>query len=131
MRLSIFNKFFGGHIPVNSNQKTEHAPRQFSFLHTSQNDEKSVRIVEGKLINDFVIDYSKSLGEIAEELRYLLNFWMASHSDEVIEQIGRFPNSKEIAVYEGSNHIDVILVGKGSLDWLTVINHYAVKLKSE
>ena len=131
MKLGIFNKFFARGLPVHGNQKTQQPPRRFTFLHTMPNGEKSVRVVEGKLINDFAIDYSKPLSEIKDELEYLLNYWIASHSDEVIEQIGRFPSPKEIAVHEGSNHIDVILVGKGSLDWLTVMNHYAAKLNRE
>ena len=129
MKLVFLNRFFRHQLPVNVDKKASHVPRQFSFLHTNPNGEKSVRVIEGKLINDFVIDYSKPLGEIKDELEYLLNFWMASYSNQVIEQIGRFPDSSEIAVHEGSNHIDVILVGKGSLGWLTVRNHYASKLK--
>lgn len=129
MKLLFLKRFFRQQLPVNVDKKAAHVPRQFSFLHTNPNGEKSVRVVEGKLINDFVIDYSKPLSEIKDELEYLLNFWIASYCDEVIEQIGRFPDPSEIAVHEGSNHIDIILVGKGSLEWLTVRNHYASKLK--
>ena len=96
MKLGIFNKFFGRGLPVHGNQKTQQPPSRFTFLHTMPNGEKSVRVVEGKLINDFAIDYSKPLSEIKDELEYLLNYWIASHSDEVIEQ-----RQKEIAEKHG------------------------------
>lgn len=129
MKLGFLSKFNSGLLPVINEKKTTHVPHQVSFIHTDANGDKTVRIVKGELINDFVIDYSKPLDEIKGELDQLLDYWLMAYSEKVIQQIGRFPKSEEIEVYEGSNHIDIILVGKGSLDWLTVEDHYATKLK--
>lgn len=124
--LSIFNR---GRLPVGNAKKTIHTPTQVSFINTAENGVKSVRVVKGQLINDFIIDYSKPLDEIKEELEQLLDYWLMTYSEEVIQQIGRFPKHEEVSIYEGGNHIDIILVGKGSLGWLTIEDHYATKLK--
>lgn len=124
--LSIFNRF---RLPVENVKKATHTPTQVSFINTAENGIKTVRIVKGLLINNFIIDYSKPLDEIKEELEQLLDYWLMTYSEEVIQQIGRFPNHEEVSIYQGSNHIDIILVGKGSLGWLTIEDHYATKLK--
>ena len=129
MKLGFLSKFNGGLLPVNNDKKETHVPHQVSFININENGDKTVRIVKGQLINDFIIDYSKPLDEIKDELDQLLDYWLMTYSEKVIQQIGRFPKSEEIEVYEGSNHIDIILVGKGSLDWLTVEDHFATKLK--
>lgn len=124
MKHGFLTKFLSGLLP---NQEVS-VQREISFIHTHPHGERTVRVVKGKLVNDFLIDYSKSLEEIKEELEQLLDFWMASNTDDVIKQLGTFPKSGEVAVHSGSNHIDVILCGKGSLGWLTVADHYASKL---
>lgn len=126
----FINKFTGGQLPVDVEQKANHVHREVFFIYTAPHGGKTVRTIKGKLINDFAIDYSKPLSEIKEEVEQLLDFWIGTYSDEVIKQIGMFPKSGEIAVYEGGNHIDIILQGKGSLGWLTVADHYASKLNS-
>lgn len=131
MKQSFLNKFISGLLPTKVEPKAVDVQREVSFIHTHPHGERTVRMVKGKLINDFLIDYSKPLGEIKEELEQLIDFWMATNSKDVIEQLGKFPKSGEVAVHEGSNHIDVILCGKGSLGWLTVADHFASKLKSK
>lgn len=129
MKLGSFSKFIGGLLSLETDKKVTHVHHEVSFIHTHPHGEKTVRIVKGQIINDFVIDYSKTLKEIKVELEQLLVFWLMTYAEKVIEQIGRFPKPDEIEVYEGSNHIDVILKGKGSLGWLTVEDHRATKLK--
>lgn len=124
--LSIFNR---GRLPVGNAKKAAHTPTQVSFINTAENGVKTVRIVKGLLINDFIIDYSKPLDDIKEELEQLLDYWLSTYSENVIQQIGRFPKLDEISIYQGGNHIDIILVGKGSLGWLTIEDHYTTKLK--
>nr|KAB1665061.1 hypothetical protein F8B05_19340 [Acinetobacter baumannii] len=102
--------------------------RQVSFIQTHGNGSKTVRIVEGKLLNDFMIDYSKPLGEIKDELEQLLDYWNIEYSEYIKSQLGYFPRVEEIIVYEGSNHIDIVLKGKGTLGWLSVKDHFTTTM---
>lgn len=129
MSFNLLGIFKRGSLPVESDKKTIHIPNQVSFINADENGTKSVRIVKGQLINDFIIDYKKPLSEIKEELDQLLDYWLMTYSEKVIQQIGRFPKVGEVAVYEGGSHIDIILEGQGSLGWLTVEDHYATKLR--
>lgn len=131
MKQNFLNIFKGGLFPARNENKVTHIPNQVSFIHTDENGVKTVRVVKGQLINDFIIDYTKPLGEIKEELDQLLDYWLMTYSEEVIRQIGRFPKSEEVSIYEGGSHIDIILVGQGSLGWLTIEDHYATKLKND
>lgn len=126
--LSVINR---GKLPVGNEKNLIHVPNQVSFINTDENGVKTVRVIKGQLINDFIIDYRKPLNEIKEELDQLLDYWLMTYSEEVIHQIGRFPKSEEVSIYEGGNHIDIILVGQGSLGWLTIEDHYASKLKHD
>lgn len=124
---NLFNKLFG----ENSEQITPSKPnshREVSFIHTKPHGEKTVRIVSGTLLNDFIIDYEKPLEEIALEVEQLLDYWTMQHSDEVIAQIGYFPKAGEIKVHIGGKHIDVVLNGVGSLDWFRVADHHTTTL---
>ena len=129
MKLNFFSMFNRGQLPVVNNKKTIHTPNEVSFINTDKNGFKSVRVIKGQLINDFIIDYTKPLNEIKEELEQLLDYWLMTYSDTVIQQIGRFPKPEEVSIYEGGSHIDIILVGHGSLGWLTIEDRHTTKLK--
>lgn len=127
MKSSLLNKLFGRQFGLGVGNPN-HVQREISMIHTGVDGTKYVRIVKGKLLNDFIIDYSKPLTEIKAELEQLLDYWTMTYSEEVIEQIGYFPKSGEIKVHEGSSHIDIILGGKGSLDWFRIEDHHASML---
>lgn len=98
-------------------------PKEWYFTHTKPDGVKVVRVVKGKLKDSFLIDYTKSLEEIHAEVDQLLRFWIGNNVETIIEQLGEFPNTGDIGVHAGGNHIDIVWYGKGSLGWLTVLNH--------
>ena len=77
------------------------------------------RIVYGKLVNSFELDYSKSLSELKLDIELSLNALSRSSFWKSI----KFFN-KDVIVHQGSNHLDVVDNGEGSLGWLRVEDHY-------
>lgn len=77
------------------------------------------RIAYGKLVNSFELDYSKPLSELKQDIELSLyalsrsSFWKSI----------KFLN-KDVIVYQGNNHLDVVDNGEGSLGWLHVEDHY-------
>lgn len=112
--------------PVTSGETSRN--KQLYFIHTKPNGEKVVRIVSGILADEFMLDYSKSISELRIDVEQLLDYWVGSNVRKIEEQLGKFPKSEDIGVHQGSNHIDVVFFGKGSLGWLTIADHYASKL---
>lgn len=105
--IEIFEKFTG---------------RKFSaaeLLHTKVfflPEEGKRRIVYGFLASTIDLDYSqKSLSDIGKQIEFALHSY------------GRIvPNAfsgKKIRVYQGSNHLDIINDGVGSMGWLIVEDH--------
>ena len=77
------------------------------------------RIVYGKLINSFELDYSKPLSELKSDIE--LSLYALSRSS-FWKSIKFF--NKDVIVYQGNNHLDVVDNGEGSLGWLHVEDHY-------
>lgn len=117
---SIINRLLNRQTPTVA---TPLHPKEWYFTHTKPDGVKVARVVKGKLKESFLIDYTKSLEEIHAELDQLLRFWIGNNVETIIEQLGEFPNTGDIGVYAGGNHIDIVWYGKGSLGWLTVLNH--------
>lgn len=126
--LNFLSKFIGGLTSVGVDPQANRVHRQVSFIQTHANGSKTVRIVEGKLLNDFMIDYSKPLGEIKDELEQLLDYWKMEYSEYIKSQLGRFPRPEEIYVHKGGDHIDIALKGEGSLGWLSVKDNFATTM---
>lgn len=82
------------------------------------------RIVYGKLINSFELDYSKPLSELKSDIELSLDALSRSSFWKSI----KFFN-KDVIVYQGNNHLDVVNNGEGSLGWLHVEDHYVRTLK--
>lgn len=105
-----------------------------SFLQTSnfRNNQADVRIIPlcdgkkrviyGKLLNTLDLDYTQELSSLRDDIHLSLevlsnsSFWNSL----------KFLN-KEVLVYKGNNHIDVVDNGKKSLGWLRVEDHYQPK----
>lgn len=77
------------------------------------------RIVYGKLVNSFELDYSKPLNELKLDIE--LSLYALSRSS--FWKFIKFFN-KDVIVHQGNNHLDVVDNGEGSLGWLTVEDHY-------
>jgi len=93
---------------------------------TSQADVKIIplkdgkkRVIYGKLLNTLDLDYTQELSSLRDDIHLSLevlsnsSFWNSL----------KFFN-KEVLVYKGNNHIDVVDNGKKSLGWLIVEDHY-------
>ncbi|MPS60603.1 Arc family DNA-binding protein [Acinetobacter sp.] len=98
---------------------------------TSQADVKIIplkdgkkRVIYGKLLNTLDLDYTQELSSLRDDIHLSLevlsnsSFWNSL----------KFFN-KDVLVYKGNNHIDVVDNGKKSLGWLTVEDHYVQKDK--
>ncbi|CAI3110726.1 hypothetical protein MWMV17_MWMV17_00641 [Acinetobacter calcoaceticus] len=82
------------------------------------------RVIYGKLLNTLDLDYTQELSSLRDDIHLSLevlsnsSFWNSL----------KFFN-KDILVYKGNNHIDVVDNGKKSLGWLIVEDHYVQKYK--
>ncbi|MHC0019315.1 Arc family DNA-binding protein [Acinetobacter pittii] len=82
------------------------------------------RVIYGQLLNTLDLDYTQELSSLRDDIHLSLevlsnsSFWNSL----------RFFN-KDILVYKGNNHIDVVDNGKKSLGWLIVEDHYVQKDK--
>ncbi|MCG9494265.1 Arc family DNA-binding protein [Acinetobacter pittii] len=80
------------------------------------------RVIYGKLLNTLDLDYTQELSSLRDDIHLSLevlsnsSFWNSL----------KFFN-KEVLVYKGNNHIDVVDNGKKSLGWLIVEDHYVHK----
>lgn len=77
------------------------------------------RLVYGKLLNVLGVDYTQDLSELRDDIRLSL---YALRGASFIQKMA-FLN-KEVVVYQGGHHIDIVNDGKGSLGWLRVEDHY-------
>lgn len=76
------------------------------------------RVVYGKLMNVLDLDYTQDLKRLSVSVELALYALQAS---SVRHRLSTF--SKNVMVYQGNNHIDVVDDGRGSLNWLTVEDH--------
>ncbi|WP_288364809.1 Arc family DNA-binding protein [uncultured Acinetobacter sp.] len=76
------------------------------------------RVVYGKLLNNLSLDYTQELDQLRDDIHLSLevlsnsSFWNSL----------KFFN-KDVLVFKGNNHIDVVDNGEGSLGWLRVEDH--------
>ncbi|MBN6523322.1 Arc family DNA-binding protein [Acinetobacter baumannii] len=77
------------------------------------------RVIYGKLLNTLDLDYTQELSSLRDDIHLSLevlsnsSFWNSL----------KFFN-KDVLVYKGNNHIDIVDNGKKSLGWLIVEDHY-------
>ena len=76
------------------------------------------RLVKGKYADVLELDYTQSLSALRKDIEFALPDLLES-----LSLIDNLTTSGNIRVYEGSNHLDIIVDGKGSLNWLIVENH--------
>lgn len=85
------------------------------------------RVVFGKLVGSFDIDYTNpDLKELKDDIEYCLDILRNTGS---LTQRFMFFN-KNVFVYEGGHHLDIVDDGVGSLNWLIVEDHWTEKVKS-
>ena len=76
---------------------------------------KEKRIIYGELADQFDLDYSQELGKLKRDTEFALS---------VLEQLQpKLFAKKNVRVYEGGHHLDIINDGVGSLNWLIIEDH--------
>lgn len=79
------------------------------------------RVVFGKLVNSFDIDYTNpNLTELKGDIQYCLE--ILANTGSLKDRFMFF--NKKVAIHEGGNHLDIIDDGVGSLNWLIVEDHH-------
>lgn len=77
--------------------------------------DKEKRIIYGELADQFDLDYSQELGKLKRDIEFALS---------VLEQLQtKLFAKKNVRVYEGGHHLDIINDGVGSLNWLIIEDH--------
>lgn len=77
------------------------------------------RVVFGKLLNNLSLDYTQELDQLRDDIHLALEVLSGSSFWNSLRFLG-----KDVLVYKGDNHIDVVDNGKKSLGWLIVEDHY-------
>ena len=76
------------------------------------------RVIYGKLINNLSLDYTQELDQLRDDIHLSLEVLSGSSFWNSLKFLG-----KDVLVYKGDNHIDVVDNGKKSLGWLIVEDH--------
>lgn len=76
------------------------------------------RVVFGKLLNNLSLDYTQELDQLRDDIHLALEVLSGSSFWNSLRFLG-----KDVLVYKGDNHIDVVDNGKRSLGWLVVEDH--------
>lgn len=81
------------------------------------------RIIHGKMINSFDIDFTQDLDSLKSDIKMYLEYMSESRS---LKERFMFFN-KKVCVYKGGSHLDIVDDGVGSLNWLIVEDHITDK----
>lgn len=82
--------------------------------------EKNIkRVIYGKLLKAFNIDFTQDLTVLKQDIERVLDFLRQTKLKMRLAFM-----TKDIFVYQGSNHLDIVNNGVGSLNWLIVEDHY-------
>lgn len=76
------------------------------------------RLVYGKLLNAFDLDFTQDLSALREDIEMSLDILKHSKLKYRLAFL-----TKNIFAYQGGNHIDIVDNGVGSLNWLIVEDH--------
>lgn len=79
------------------------------------------RIVSGKLLEQLDLDYTQELGKLKRDIEFALS--ALERNQSLLEHLFSFAN-KNVRVYQGGHHLDIVDDGVGSLGWLTVEDHW-------
>lgn len=86
---------------------------KIKVIHLPSNEK---RIIYGELADQFDLDYSQELGGLKRDIEFALL---------ILERLQpKLFSNKNIRVYEGGHHLDIINDGVGSLNWLIIEDHF-------
>ena len=77
------------------------------------------RLVYGKLLKAFDLDYTQDLDSLKVDIELSLK---RLYESSLLKRLAFF--NKNVFVYQGNNHLDIVDDGVGSLNWLIVEDHY-------
>lgn len=78
------------------------------------------RLIYGKLLNILDLDYTQLLSNLKRDIEVALDALSRSTVCKPIQFL-----TKEVAVIQGNNHLDIVDSGKKSLAWLVVEDYIA------
>lgn len=81
------------------------------------NDGKK-RLVYGKFLKAFDLDYTQELTELKFDIECSLE---RLYESSLFKRLAFF--NKNVFVYQGNNHLDIVDDGVGSLNWLIIEDH--------
>lgn len=76
------------------------------------------RLIYGKLLKAFDLDYTQDINLLKEDIELSLE---RLYSSSLFKRLAFF--NKNVFVYQGDNHLDIVDDGVGSLNWLIVEDH--------
>ncbi|WP_333835479.1 hypothetical protein [Acinetobacter schindleri] len=76
------------------------------------------RLVYGKLLKAFDLDYTQDLDSLKVDIELSLK---RLYESSLLKRLAFF--NKNVFVYQGDNHLDIVNNGVGSLNWLIVEDH--------
>ncbi|UJA06047.1 hypothetical protein F9230_07055 [Acinetobacter johnsonii] len=76
------------------------------------------RLVYGKLLKAFDLDYTQDLDSLKVDIELSLK---RLYESSLLKRLAFF--NKNVFVYQGDNHLDIVNDGVGSLNWLIVEDH--------
>lgn len=77
------------------------------------------RIIHGDFAEVFKLDYTQSLTALKKDIEFALNVYQRNYDKKSIFDFKK----KNILVHQGSNHLDIVDDGVGSLKWLSIEDH--------
>ena len=77
------------------------------------------RLVYGKMLKAFDLDYSQDLTSLKFDIEHSLKHL---YDSSLFKRLAFF--NKNVFIYQGNNHLDIVDDGKGSLNWLRVEDHF-------
>lgn len=76
------------------------------------------RLVYGKFLKAFDLDYTQDIDSLKEDIELSLE---RLYNSSLFKRLAFF--NKNVFVYQGDNHLDIVDDGVGSLNWLIVEDH--------
>lgn len=80
------------------------------------------RIIYGKYFEQFDLDYKQDLDVLKKDIEFALS--VIEYNRSIFKKFSSLFKNKNIFVYQGGHHLDIIDRDKGSLEWLTIEDHW-------
>lgn len=85
------------------------------------------RVIYGKFFEKFDLDFYQPLDDLKTDIEFALA--VIEKNQSLFKKIFVFKN-KNIRVYQGGHHLDIIDDGKKSLEWLIIEDHWTEEVSN-